>query len=112
MMSIDMDEISSKMVAAFKGVLSDKWPDVKDYAEGEARKLAENFVTIQKLYLSKKINEEQAKLMLDIQRNSARAVMLTVEGLGLILVEEAVKAGLEVVAQAVNTAIGFNLISI
>ena len=109
-MSINVEELASSMVEAFRGVLSNQWPDVQEYAKSEAKKLAENFAMIHKLRITNQITEEQAKLMLDIQKNAARAVLLTVEGLGLIAVELAIKAALNVVAEAVNAAIGFDLI--
>ena len=39
-MSLNASELASKMFEAFSGKLSEKWPDVKDYAEAESKKLA------------------------------------------------------------------------
>ena len=109
-MSLDVADLASKMFEAFKGKLSDKWPDVKDYAEAESKKLAENFVLIEKLKLTGKITEEQAKLHHEIQRNASRTVLLTVEGLGLIAVEVAVNAAMDVLKETVNGALDFTLL--
>lgn len=109
-MGLDVEELASKMFEAFKGQLSDKWPDVKDYAEAESKKLAENFVMIEKLKLSGEITEEQAKLHHDIQKNASRSVMLTIERLGLVAVEQAVNAAMDVIKEAVNNALHFALL--
>ena len=109
-MSLDVGELASKMFEAFKGKLSDKWPEVKDYAEAESKKLAENFVMIEKLRLTGEITEEQAKLHHEIQRNASRCVLLTVEGLGLVAVEQAINAAMEVLKETVNGALNFALL--
>lgn len=109
-MSLDAGELASKMFEAFKGKFSDKWPDVKDYAEAESKKLAENFVMIEKLKLTGQITDEQATLHHEIQRNASRSVLLTVEGLGLIAVEQAVNAAMDVLKEAVNGALDFALL--
>ena len=109
-MSLDVTELSLKMLEAFKGELSEKWSDVSDYAEAESKKLAENFVMIEKLQRSEKITEEQAKLHHEIQRNASRSVLLTIEGLGLLAVEQAINAAMNVLKDSVNGALDFTLI--
>jgi len=109
-MSLDAGDLASKMFEAFKGELSAKWPEVKDYAEAETKKLAENFVMIEKLKSAGEINEEQAKLHHDIQRNASRSVLLTIEGLGLIAVEQAINAAMDVLKETVNGALDFALL--
>ena len=109
-MSLDVGDLSSKMIEAFKGELSDKWPEVRDYAEAESKKLAENFVMIEKLKLSGEIDEEQARLHHEIQQNASRSVLLTIEGLGDIAVEQAINAAMNVVKETVNGALGFILL--
>ncbi|MBS9965072.1 MULTISPECIES: hypothetical protein [Vibrio] len=109
-MSLDTGLLASKMFEAFKEKLSDKWPDVKDYAEAESRKLAENFIMIEKLKLKGQITEEQARLHHEIQRNASRSVLLTIEGLGLVAVEQAVNAAMGTLKETVNEALDFALL--
>ena len=47
---------------------------------------------------------------MEIQKNASRTVLLTIEGLGLLAVEAAINAALNVVKDAVNTGIGFTLL--
>lgn len=109
-MSLDVGDLASKMFEAFKGELSSKWPEIKDYAEGESKKLAENFVTIERLKLSGEINEGQAKLHHEIQLNASRAILLTITGLGKIAVEQALNAAMDVLKETVNGALDFALL--
>ena len=109
-MSIDVSELATSMVGAFREKFGDKWSSVEDYAEVEAKKMAENYALIMKLKLAEKISKDEAILYKRIQNNSSKMVFLTIEGLGLLAVEAAINAALDVVKQAVNTAIGFTLV--
>jgi hypothetical protein len=109
-MSLNVGELTKAMLVAAKGKLSDHWPDVKEYAKSEAKKTAETLVLIERLALTGDINAVQAKALLRMQRNSAQAVLLTIEGLGLLTVESAINAALGTVRDSVNTAVGFALL--
>ena len=109
-MAFNVGKLVKKMFEAFETSLADNWPEVKDYAEAEAKKMAESLVMIEKLILTEQINEDQAKLHLQIQQNSTRMVLLTIEGLGIIAVEQAINAALAVLKDTVNTALDFTLI--
>ena len=109
-MAIDVSDLSRKMVRAAADSLKGKWPSVKDFAEAEFTHLAETLALIIRLKAEGKVTEEQAKLHLDIQKNTTRMVLLTAEGLSLLIVEAAINAALKVVRDAINSAIGFALI--
>lgn len=109
-MSLNASELTMNMLSAVKGVLSEKWPEIKDYAESETKKLTESLVMIEKLKLTGRISDEQAKLHFDIQKNATRTVLLTTEGLGILAVEQALNAAFAVAKDTVNTALGFALL--
>lgn len=109
-MSLNTSELAMDMLNATKEVLSEKWPELKDYAESETKKLAESFVMIEKLKLLGRINEEQARLHFEIQKNATRTVLLTSQGLGILAVEQALNAAFSVVKDTVNTALDFTLL--
>ena len=109
-MSLSASKLGKDILAAIKGTLTAKWPDIKEYGESEARKLAQTLVMIEALTISGKIDEEQARLHLEIQKNATRTVLLTLEGLGILAVEAAINAALKVVKDTVNTAVGFALL--
>ena len=110
MAKLDAAQLGKDIVGSFTTTFKKKWPDIKDYGEAEAKKLAQSLVMIETLRAAGKINEEQAALYLEIQKNATRSVLLTLEGLGLLAVEAAINAALSVVKQAVNTGLGFVLI--
>ncbi len=109
-MSLDAVKLGKDILAAFNGMLADKWPDIKEYGEAEAKKLAQTLVMIETLKVSGKINEEQAALHLDMQKNATRMVLMTIEGLGILAAEAAIGSALNVVKDSVNSAIGFTLL--
>lgn len=109
-MSLNAAQLGKDILTAFKGALTEKWPDIKEYGEAEAKKLAQTFVMIEALKVSGKINEVQATLHVEIQKNSTRTVLLTLEGLGILAVEAAINAAQNIVKDTVNTAVGFALL--
>ncbi|QDH78464.1 hypothetical protein FKX85_05220 [Echinicola soli] len=110
MSEINTEEIFEKMVMAVQGVLTNHWEEAQPFAENELKVLANNIKLIGELKLQGKITEEQAKHYLEIQKSSARIVLLTIEGLGILAVEGAINAALDVVKGTVNTALGWKLI--
>jgi len=108
--SIDFAEIFNDMVGAAKNSLKDKWTDIRDLATSSIRTLAQNIVDIEKMKASGTITNEQARLMIGIQQDAFKIVLLSEEGLGLLAVEAALNAVLKVIRATVNTALGFTLI--
>ena len=110
-MSLNASELELDIIASFKDEFADKWPDLRKYGEEEVRKFAESFVRIEELKLSCKIDEDQARKQLEIQKNSLRMVFLVLGGLGIMTaVESAINASLIMNKGVVNDAIGFALI--
>jgi len=109
-MSLNAAKLATDMVGAMQGVLGNKWPEIKEYGEAESKKLAESFVMVQKLKLANNLDEEEARLHFNIQKNASRTVLLTIEGLGVLAADQAINAALDVVKDAVNTALGFTLV--
>lgn len=109
-MNLNLQEILNPMLSAAQKELGNKWPDVKDYADAEFKKLGESLLSIAAMRAENKITQRQAELLFDIQRNTARTVMLTVEGLGILAVEGAINAALGAVKDSVNTALGWTLL--
>ena len=109
-MSINAGDLLTNMLGAAQGVLAEKWPEVQEYAQAELKGIAEGIVLVERLYLANQINQEQAKLLFEMKKNTARTVLLTIEGLGILAVEQAVNAALNVVKETVNGALDFALL--
>jgi len=109
-MPLDADELAREMVAAMGGVLEDYWNEARPYAEGEAQKLAQSLRAIGQMLEDGTIGVEKAKVQLDMQKNAARAVLVTIEGLSIVAAEQAINAGLGVIRDAVNAALPVDLL--
>ena len=109
-MALDAAELARAMITAARGKLKKQWPVIREYAEAEARKTAETLVMIEKLRETHDISPTEARLLMDMQRNAAKSILLTVEGLGLLAAEGAINAAVSVVQTTVNKALGFDLI--
>jgi hypothetical protein len=109
-MAIRVPSLAKQMLEASRAVLEDSWPEIKDYAKAEFKKTAESIAMIVRLHAAGKLSKKKARLHMEIQKNASRTVLLTIEGLGIIAVEQAINAALGAVRDTVNTAIGFRLI--
>lgn len=110
MSNIDISALLTNMLNAAKEPLLKKWSEASGYAESEFKKIGEAILFIEKQRLLGKMTEEQAKLHLEMQKNASRAILLAIEGLGILAVEAAINAALSVIRETVNTALKFPLI--
>lgn len=109
-MSFTVAEILKPMMAAAKDSLAQDWGKAEDFAKPEMKRLAESLAAIARLVAAKKVNQRQAKALLRIHANTTQTVLLTVEGLGVIAVEDAINAALGAARDVVNGAVGFRLV--
>lgn len=107
---IDLAKLAEDIVSSFSTTLKSKWSAIGPIAEGEAKKLVQTMLTAEELRLRKKLTDEGAQALLDIQRSSTRVALLTVKGMELVAVEAAINAAFDTVKSTVNKAIGFALI--
>lgn len=108
-MALKTSDIFQPMVQAATHSLGKDWPKVRDYAEPEFKKLAQSMIDILQLVAEEKVNKAQAKALLQIHANTTKMIMLTVEGMGLLAVENAVNAALKVARGIANTALGITV---
>lgn len=109
-MSLKASELARTMLGAARAEIDEKWPAVKVYADAEAKKLAQTLVMIEKLKVSGAISKKQAEILLDMQKQTSRVVLLTIEGLTLLAAEAAINAAILSIRDAVNDTIGWRLI--
>lgn len=110
MPDLSVTDLFTDMLAAAKASLGKDFSKAKDFAKPEFQRLARSLVDIVKLVAEKKVNQQQAKSLLEIHRNTTKVVLLTIEGLGVIAVENAINAALDVVRTTINKAVKFALI--
>jgi len=104
------DELGKEMLAAAKKSLAKDWGKGEAYATPELKRLATCLVDIHALKSQGTVDEQQAKALLRIHRIATESVLLTIEGLGIIAVENAINAAFAAVKETVNKAIGFVLL--
>lgn len=109
-MDIRASELGKSMIAAASASLDKDWKSAKAFAEPEFKRLARVLIDIGKLAAAGEINDDEARSLLRIHRNTTETVLLAVKGLGLLAVENAVNSALGVVRDTVNTAFGMRLI--
>ena len=106
MPQLDLNSIIQQMVGAVSGSLKNQWPQIKDAATTALKNLAQTLVDIEQMKLDGTITDEKAALMIDMQKNAIKMVLLTEEGLGLLAAEAAINAAIGVVKDVVFKAIG------
>lgn len=109
-MSIRASDLAKSMIATVRSSLGRDWKAARTFTEPELRRLARVLVDLGKLASSGQITEDEARSLLKIHRNTTETVMLTVKGLGVLAVENAVNSALGVVRDAVNTGFGIELL--
>ncbi|SRR6266568_457512 len=110
-MALDVGTLASQMLGAALPILKKDAADAESFAQTEFTKIAQTVVAIGQQLAAGQINQKQAELLLDMQTNASRNVLLTLQGLALLAVEAAINAALAAVKTAVNTALGVALIA-
>ena len=109
-MGLRLSDLTKQMLGAAKAEIGEQWPAIKIYAEAEAKKLAQTVIMIEKLKRTNAISKKQADLLLDMQKQTSRIVLLTIEGLSLLAAEAAINAAMKAIRDSVNQALGWRLI--
>jgi hypothetical protein len=52
------------------------------------------------------IDEEEARLVLEVQKNASRSILLTIKGLGIVSVENAINGAMGVLRKSIEKATG------
>jgi hypothetical protein len=103
-------QLAETMIDAARAEVPDQWPLLEPLAETELRLLAQSIVDLSARARARSIDESIAHRLAHIHQLSARNVLVTVEGLGLLAAEQTIRAGIRAVTQTVNTAARFALL--
>lgn len=109
-MSLDKELLLSDMRAAAKDELGAFWPDVREYFISENRKIVENLSLIAHLLETEQIDQEMARSLKESQDLVSRTLLLTMQGLTLIMIESTLNAALDAIKESVNTVLDFQLL--
>jgi Asp-tRNA(Asn)/Glu-tRNA(Gln) amidotransferase B subunit len=107
---LSIASLAAAMLDAVKASLDKDWPKARDFAKPELQRLARSMADIVRLIGEGKVTNQQAKALLEIHRNTSQIVLLTIEGLGIIAVQNALNAAVDAVRTVINRAAGFALL--
>ena len=107
---ITADNLGDKIFDASKSEFGAKFGLVKKYLKTESEKLAITLRMIIEGRATGEVTEEEAKILLNMQKLAAKAVLTAAEGMSLLAVESAINAALAVVKDFVNSKVGFPLL--
>ncbi len=107
---INTEDLAKDMLAAAKAVFSEKWPDVKKFAESESGKFAGSMAEIALWKTKNEISEDEASSLANLHKRSMKMVFTSLEGISLAVAEKAVNAAIDVIRDTVNKAIGWAIL--
>jgi hypothetical protein len=109
-MSLDISELGENVLGAASSSLGTSWEQARRIAEPQLRELARIAGDLGQRVVSGALTEAEAKALFSIHVNTTKTVLLAVEGLGILAVEAAINAVLDVLKATANTALGFDLV--
>lgn len=109
-MSLDPNVLSATMIDAVRAAMAHRWPSVEAVAEPELRRLACALGDTERLLRSGTVDRGRAQTLVYIYQFTARSVLRTAGGLGLLTADMATRAAIDSVSAAINGAAGFKLL--
>lgn len=109
MAKLDLDVLVKEMGKAALPFLKAGAAKAKAYGKTEAEKIARTAAMLAKGVADGSIDEAEARLVLDVQKNASRSILLTIQGLGIVAVENAMNAAMVVLQKGIEAATGIVL---
>ena len=101
----NISKVVTDMLQAALPFLSKGGQKASSYATHEFQQYIINLQHIQDLTEKGKITSEEAQFLADQYKMSMQAVLLAIEGLGVIAVQQAINAAIDVLNKALDTAV-------
>jgi hypothetical protein len=108
-MAINVKMLAKSIIDAAEGITGDVWPEVRDVAEGELRRLAQSAEYIEGLLRKEKIDAERARVLFEIHRTAAHTALLTVESLTASVSDAVIRVALGLAGKAITRSAGVTL---
>ncbi|ATY31265.1 hypothetical protein [Sphingomonas psychrotolerans] len=109
-MDVDFGRLAGQISDRIASVLTGYGKSAGGFARTEGEKIALAIRQIAEMVRDGEILPEEAPLYFDIQLQHSRAVLRTVEGIGLVAAEQAINGTIDLIRGAVTTALGFPLV--
>ena len=104
--NLDIDEVASDMLQASASSLVKGGEQASEYASHEYAQFIEDIEHVQTMADERTITAAEAQALVDQYKMSMQAVLLCIEGLGVIAVQNAINAALKVLNNALAAALG------
>lgn len=104
--NLDISQVINDMLQAALPHLSKGGQKATEFASHEFQQYIINIEHIQNMAEKGKVEDEEAQFLVDQYKLSIKAVLLTVEGLGVIAAQKAINEAIDVLNNALNTALG------
>ena len=101
----NISKVVTDMLKAALPFLSKGGQKASSYATHEFQQYIINLQHIQDLTEEGEIASDEAQFLVDQYKMSMQAVLLAVEGLGVIAVQQAINAAIDVLSKALDTAV-------
>jgi hypothetical protein len=103
-MAIDAQVLGQQMLSAALPILKASAPNVEPLATLEISKLAYTIAATAHQVGAGQLTQQEAAVLLDVQKNASRSVLLGFEGLSLLKAEQAINSAYGVARTALSGA--------
>jgi hypothetical protein len=103
---LDIAQVVNDMLQAALPHLSKGGQQASTFASHEFQQYIRNVEHVQNMAEEGKVTNQEAQFLVDQYKASMEAVLLTIEGLGLVAAQNAINAAIDVLNNALNTALG------
>jgi hypothetical protein len=103
--NFDTSKVVSDMLRASAGALSNGGKQATEYATHEYSQFISDIQQVQNMAEAGTISSDEAQALVDQHKLSMQAVLITIEGLGVIAVQNAINAAMAVLNSALQTAV-------
>jgi hypothetical protein len=104
--NLDMNKVVNDMLQASASSLIKGGQQASEYASHEYTQFIEDIEHVQTMADEGTITAAEAQALVDQHKMSMQAVLLCIEGLGVVAVQNAINAALQVLNNAIAAALG------
>jgi hypothetical protein len=109
MPTVDIKGIVSQTLQAIEKVLGSKYKEAAIFAENESNKFVQDMAQIGEWKIQGKITESEAASLVSLHKRSYKMVLTSLEGISLIVAENAINSAIGATANSLNKMIGWEI---
>jgi hypothetical protein len=104
--AIDFNRLLQDIIGAAKTTAAAQFPKIESAVATGAQQLVVLAQDIDQKKRSNQITDDEASMLLELQHNSERTMLMATEGISALAAEAVVNAVIKVVADTLNAALG------